>query len=181
MLTAADQERLIEVARALEARLRDASVPLLSGGAADIGLPRSCLETVVAYLKRHRKLDDLVRFIAQLDALDQLTAQNQQNPKAQYTTLRRELQAFLPLHTLSADPWLFVLAWTARLLPGHRTTTDRARDDRAVASDRPARRRASDPTSRPARAGAGSFGALGEALKQAGVLGSSSSSSARQR
>ncbi len=180
MLTAAEQERLIEIARALEARLRGASVPLLAGGAADIGLPRSCLETVVAYLKRHRKLDDLVRFIALLDALDQLTAQNQQNPKAQYATLRRDLQAFLPLHTLSADQWLFVLAWAARLLPGHRTTPERARNDRTAASDRPARGPRHDPGPRPPRSSTGGFGALGEALKQAGVLGSSSSSTPRR-
>jgi hypothetical protein len=181
MLTPVDQERLLDVAQALEARLRAVAVSFVSGGPAGLGVPRSVLGTVVAYLKRVRDVDALQRFVALLDQLDSLAAQNQLNPKAHYAALRRELEHTLPQHAFSADEWLFVLAWTARLLPREGSPEEKP--------DRPAgtTNRATSVALRPQREQisqrreTGGFNTLQLSFDKARKSGSSSSSPSRSR
>lgn len=115
----ARQEKLLELVDPLLHDLKSAAVDLVHGSqAADRGIPASVLGHAVAHLHRHRDVGSFRAFVAQLDALDELTAPNQLNPRAHHRALRQVLEPWLREHDeLEAHELLFVLAWVRRLLP----------------------------------------------------------------
>ncbi len=113
------REELLELAEQLAKRLRSIEVPYLGDpSAVSRGVPASVVSNVTSYLARVRDSDRFREFLARIEQLDPITAQNPDNPKADHRVLREELEAFLADRPdLPADELLYVLAWVRRLLP----------------------------------------------------------------
>lgn len=113
------REELLELAERLATRLRSVEVPHLRGqGVVSRGIPASVLAHAASYLARFRDIGRFREFLARIDQLDPITAQNPDNPKADHRVLRAELEAFLTEQPdLTADELLYVLSWVRRLLP----------------------------------------------------------------
>jgi hypothetical protein len=120
-VTAAQEERLLELAAGLGAELAKVPVHLLddpSGPPAGLGVPASCVGHLTSFLERERDLERLRAFLDRLGQLDEILGQNQVNPRAQHSALGRVVSHWLKQQPeLSADEWLYVLAWVRRLLP----------------------------------------------------------------
>ncbi|NJL27238.1 MAG: hypothetical protein HC897_04770 [Thermoanaerobaculia bacterium] len=118
MLNAERQEALLELANDLGRQLGQARVPRLGqGGEETIGISKSAVSVVSSFLAAERDLDKLHEFLGQLAQLDQRSAQNKNNPKAEHRVLRDELQHFLAgKKGLDAEELLFVLRWAGRLV-----------------------------------------------------------------
>ncbi len=113
------REELLELAGDLAKRLRSIEVPYLANRAiASHGVSASALSHATSYLARTRDLEAFRGFLARFDQLDEISAQNPENPKADHRVVRDELQALLEEHPdLSADEFFYLTSWTRRLLP----------------------------------------------------------------
>lgn len=174
-MTPQRQEQLLALADEVTAELREVSVPWLAGGVGGQGIPQACVGAVTSYLARVRDRGLLETFVAQLDQLDPLTAQNQDRPRACYRVLRVVLQRLLREHPeLSEEDWLYTLSWVRRLLPAKDRDDDQPEPSAAGGRDAsrpPSTQRARPAAARPARGGG--FNTLADAMRDAGVSPSS--------
>lgn len=157
-MTPEREERLLELAGEIKQRLETVSVPALGKGhrqtrADAIGIPAACVGMAASFLAAERDVKRFREFLGLFDGLDELTAQNQTHPKADYRVLGEELEASLDEHPkLDADEWFYVLSWVRRLLPA------KAKVGRA--QPRPSKPR------RPPEPVEGKFSQMAEALRK---------------
>ncbi len=161
------KEQLLRLAEDLMGRLESARVPALERHRGDarpdaVGLPAACLGQLTAFLERERDLERFRRFVALLDQLDPLLAQNQQNPKADFKVLRQEVERFAAEQPeMPMEEWLYVLSWARRLLPARQQRGGRRPPPGGSAPRWPTKPRR--PLPEPPTGG---FGQLGDALQK---------------
>lgn len=120
------EEELLAIAGDLAKRLESVPVPLLKdlGRAgreqrySGEGISASCVGNVASFLASKLEMESFRHFVNLLDQLDPIVGQNQKNPKAEHSVLKRELlRLFQERPKLEAVEHLYVLKWAQRLLP----------------------------------------------------------------
>ncbi|MFW6175302.1 MAG: hypothetical protein ACOC7L_00630, partial [Acidobacteriota bacterium] len=104
------REELLRLAEELAMRLRTARVPYVNDPSehAAGGIAASTLAHADSHLARVRDVAAFREFLAHFDALDRMTAQNVDNPKAEHRIARQEIESLLEAHpNLSADELLY--------------------------------------------------------------------------
>lgn len=161
------KEALLAHVEELVGELHDAPVYYLRNRQqlAGRGISRSAISHVAAYLQRHRDLEALGQFVDRLHQLDETTAPNQENPKAEHRALRALLRDQLKKRPeLTADEWIYVLSWARRHAPARTSFTPSSKGGNRTKRRIVPSEETEVPAREPGAFKASPFGALG-ALK----------------